>query len=82
MPACEHAHTECLVSITILWTVPHAFVNLRFMAKCLLESQEGGTNKEVLSGFIFFLRFYLFVRDTLREAETQAEREAASSQGA
>ena len=34
--------------------------------------------------FFFFLRFYLFVRDTQREteAETQAEGEAGSIQGA
>ena len=30
----------------------------------------------------FFLRFYLFMRDTQREAETQAEGEAGSMQGA
>ena len=35
----------------------------------------------VLSVF-FFLRFYLFMRDTQREAETQAEEEAGSMQGA
>ena len=30
----------------------------------------------------FFKRFYLFMRHTQREAETQAEGEAVSSQGA
>ena len=45
--------------------------------KCLLEP--------LLSVLIFFfLRFliYLFMRDTQREAETQAEKEAGSMQGA
>ena len=34
--------------------------------------------------FVFFLDciYYLFMRDTEREAETQAEREAGSMQGA
>ena len=32
--------------------------------------------------FIFFKRFYLFMRDKEREAETQAEGEAGSMQGA
>ena len=31
---------------------------------------------------LFFKRFYLFIRDTEREAETQAEGEAGSVQGA
>ena len=31
--------------------------------------------------FFFFLRFYLFLRDTQRKAETQAEEEAGSLQG-
>ena len=33
-------------------------------------------------GRFFFLRFYLFMRDTEKEAETQAEKEAGSSRGA
>ena len=32
--------------------------------------------------FLKFLRFYLFMRDTQREVETQAEGEAGSLQGA
>ena len=36
----------------------------------------------VASSFFFFLRFYLFMRDTEREAETYAEGEAGSLQGA
>ena len=31
--------------------------------------------------FFLFLRFYLFMRDTQREAETRAEGEAGSMQG-
>ena len=34
------------------------------------------------SKLFFFLRFYLFTRDTERETETQAEGEAGSLQGA
>ena len=34
------------------------------------------------SFFFFFLSFYLFIRDTQREAETQAEGEVGSPQGA
>ena len=33
-------------------------------------------------GFFFFLRFYLFIHERQREAETQAEGEAGSMQGA
>lgn len=48
-----HVHTraQCLVSVTTLCTVPHAFVNLSSMARCLLESQEEGADEETLSGF-------------------------------
>ena len=39
-------------------------------------------NKRWTQDHFFFLRFYLFMRDTQREAETQAAGEAGSLQGA
>ena len=46
-----------------------------------------GTFKDIPWGpaqviFLFFSKFYLFVRETERKAETQAEGEAVSMQGA
>ena len=35
----------------------------------------------MVSGFIYFLRFYLFIHERHREAGTQAEGEAGSVQG-
>lgn len=46
-----HTHTLCLVSVGILRTILHAFVNLNSTAKCLLESQEESANMEALGGF-------------------------------
>ena len=36
----------------------------------------------MVSGFIYFLRFYLFIHERHREAETEAEGEAGFVQGA
>ena len=36
----------------------------------------------MIFSFVLFLRFYLFVRDTQREAQTQAEGKAGPMQGA
>ena len=71
------------MSVDIRMSDPNKYMNkLKMMVKARMQGLRIESSRKVT--FFFFLRFYLFVHERHREseAETQAEREAGSTQGA